>query len=241
MALYGADVFLDLVMSERTLWIRGIKGGNKTSLSYYLAHSIFQKDKSYRYLIGNCPSVWQEELNNTELRKGKYLDCIVILDEGGRWLRTRDLSEEFVDFCRKLNTIWIIPSVSEPYRSFRKLTCQQIHNLRSVGLDASIYKWIYKDGSAVEDGKFLWWHKSEIHGIFDTDTAVIDDGGIMDWIIEQKTKSGIIKKAASKALQQRTGQFSIQILDVAEEIQDSVEQLERVQTVLIDRKSRKKV
>lgn len=182
--LLGGNVVVGMLQTFRVAWIAGRYGGGKTALAYRLAYELL--DSGFvRYLLSNCRSVWSDTPADVVLRDGRYLDTVVVLDEGGLFLRTSRDADDFLAFLRKLNVVLIVPSVKPPAPAIRMLSIQRLVNLQALGLPAWIYEASVEYGRQRDRVRFVWWRPSEIYGIYDTSDVPVDDCGIGDFLFEQ--------------------------------------------------------
>lgn len=181
MPLIGRETIVGMLQTFRVLWIGGRYGGGKTALAYRLAYELLDSGFS-RHLLSNCRNVWRDEPADVVLRDGRYLDTVVILDEGGLFLRTSRDADDFLAFLRKLNVVLIVPSIKPPAPSVRMVSVQRVANLQSVGLPAWVYNVSVEYGRQRDRERFVWWRPSEIYGIYDTTDVPVDDCGIGDYL-----------------------------------------------------------
>ena len=147
--LIGHENFMHTLYGTRTLWIKGDLGSYKTALAYRLAYELMEKKKfGYRYVLSNIPDVWSERPEDVVIRWKKAVnsdrqnpfgDAIVILDEGGHFIKNRQDVEMIFDALRKLNVLVIVPSKDEPHRVIRSLRVWVKTDWHNYGIDAVSY------------------------------------------------------------------------------------------------------
>lgn|SRR5690554_3811753 len=187
MPLIGGEIIVGMLQTFRVIWIGGRYGGGKTALAFRLAYELLDSGFS-RYLLSNCRSVWGDAPADVVLREGRYLDTVVILDEGGLFLRTGKDADDFLAFLRKLNVVLIVPSVKPPAPAVRMVSVQRTANLQSIGLPAWVYTASVEYGRQRDRERFLWWQPSEIYGVYDTADVPVDDCGIGDYLLAEVDK-----------------------------------------------------
>lgn len=162
--LLGAGRFLDLVDAYRLVYIAGRFGGGKTSLAFKIAE--FYLQRGYR-LLSNVRSVW----NDTDFPEGRFGErrCVVILDEGGQFVRDNSDLRALAAYVRKMDLVMIIPSFFEPPRAFQVLRVWPWFGFRHVRVPVVVYR--YRLGwwaGFKESGWFVWVWPNEIFGVYST-------------------------------------------------------------------------
>jgi hypothetical protein len=167
MSLHWHDSMLLALRNYRTCWLGGRYGGGKTAISFRLAHDLV-KDWGFRYIVSNCRSVWNTSADKVELRDGRFVDAVIILDEGGMFLDSTRLAKEWLAYLRKLNIILIVPSVLPPALILRRMVIQRTFNFQPFGLPVWRFTWKLDNGMTQQKDHFWWVNFSEIFGIYDT-------------------------------------------------------------------------
>lgn len=203
--LLGAESTLGYLQTYRIVHVGGRYGGGKTALAFKLAGELLDRGFS-RYLVSNVRSVWEDTPADVVLRDGSYADAVVVLDEGGLFLKSSFDAEKFLAFLRKLNIVLIIPSVLPPSSRVRMLSIQRTMNLQTVGLPLWLYTTTLYYGHVKENSKFWWWRPSEIYGIYDTLGFPSDDAGLGSWV--ERWTSDAAKKSGYKE-KSPSGGFSV--------------------------------
>lgn len=183
--LLGAGVFLNAVMGFRVVHMMGRYGGGKTALGHMIAHELIMSG-AMRYLVSNVPSVWREQLAHVRPvdEDSIALDAVVLLDEGGMFLKTRSDVDAYLAFLRKLNLVVLVPSVEEPPRSLRTLRVQRVLDMTGLGLPVWVYRWGIYAGEVKDTGRFYWLWPSAIFGVYSTDAMPVSGSGLDRWLYD---------------------------------------------------------
>lgn len=187
MKLVSASVFLVTLRNYRFLWLGGRYGGGKTSLAVYLSHFILSHGWA-KAVVGNIPVAWGVPPNMYDLYTPE--DCVLLLDEGGLFMKFSGDFEKVGAFMRKLNMYVLLPSVIPPAGIFRMFQVQRIVNFYTLGIPLWWYKWRLSIGAVTSDGSFGWWRPSEIFGYFDTLATPVSDLGVSSWVEEYTRQAG---------------------------------------------------
>lgn len=96
------------------IWVTGENRSGKTNLCFHIAESYL---KSNFRLMSNTKSVWNDDFSDDEtlLDTNGMLNCIVILDEGGAYMRTKESIRQVMGFKGVLNSLFLMPSTEEPH------------------------------------------------------------------------------------------------------------------------------
>lgn len=197
MPLFQSSMFMNYIRLYRVVWIQGRYGGGKTAVAYRIAYELCEK-YGYRYILGNTRSVWNDTPDKVVQSPDGTVDAVMILDEGGLFLKTGKDTEAFLAFLRKLNIIILIPSVTRPSTRVCFFNVQRTINWYAYGIPVWSYRFELLSGAIKEKGYFHWSRPTEIFGIYDTSSAPANDGGLND-VIQEFTKN----------LQKATGQKAI--------------------------------
>jgi hypothetical protein len=216
MPLLGQSI-VRLINAQRVVHIDGRLGGGKTALAYYLAHCLInEKWMGYRYIFSNCPDVWTTPLDKIEIREEdgeKFVDLIVILDEGGSFLQTSKDAQNFMIALRKLNICILVPSNEPPSNRIRKLTIERSMDMYQMGIPAWVYEYRYRSMIKNDQEGFWWLFPHEIFGVYNTQVLPVDDGGfnhaLVGWLelVRKETEKGYRGRRGSAA-QRRQIEFS---------------------------------
>ena len=196
--LIGYENFFHSLIGERSCWIKGQLGSYKTALAYRLAYELLSNSKyGYRHLVSNIPDVWSSRIEDVDIRYEKairedrlqpYADSVIILDEGGLFIRYADQVDEIFAGLRKLNVVILVPSKKEPHRTIRQLRVYKKYDLHNFGIDGIVYGWKLKGDEEDLIGSFVWLGCSEIYGVYDTDYFAVDSEGVDEWMVDLKNK-----------------------------------------------------
>lgn len=181
MPFFQGAPLIQMLNAFRVCWVMGRYGGGKTSNSLLLAHELYQTGK-YRYILGNFNSVWTDNPETVELREGRYVDAIVILDEGGLFMRLNRDADAFMLGLRKLNITILVPSVLPPAQRVKFLQIQRTMDFGIFGLPFWLYEYRLSLGSEKEKSYYGYYKPSEIYGIYDTFDYPMDDAYLSDWL-----------------------------------------------------------
>lgn len=213
--LVGHDVVLDMILSQRVVWISGAVRSGKTAIAFKLAQELLERFR-FRYLLSNCDSVWTDSVGDVVLRDGFYLDAVIIYDELGMFSWAGG-SRTFAPFVGKLNCVVLGPSVEPPPRHFYRLEIRRIFNFMPFGVPVWLYRWRVppprgERGVKQPSGLFWWLNPKEIYGVYDSSQLIADDAGISSYIW--------------RLYEQRSGKGRVgQILDL-EEIKTAIEAIQ---------------
>ena len=94
------------------IWIKGENRSGKTNLAFHIAESYL---KSNFRLMSNTKSVWNDDFSEDLLDSNGMLNCIVVLDEGGVYMRTKESIREVMGFKGVLNSLFLMPSSEAPH------------------------------------------------------------------------------------------------------------------------------
>ncbi len=179
--LINGSPLIHMLNQFRVIWFQGSYGGGKTLLAYELAYELYQTGR-YRYILGNSNSVWTDSPPDVELRDGSFVDAIVILDEGGLFMKVSSDADAFMLGLRKLNITLLVPSVTPPSTRIKFLRIQRIINGMSFGLPFWLYQYQLSLGFEKERAYVGIWKPQEIYGIYDTIDYPMDDCYMSDWL-----------------------------------------------------------
>jgi len=180
--LLGAGGVLGILDMYRLIWISGKFGGHKTALAFRLAEDYLKK--GYR-LITNNKTVWADNMNEIDLNENNQLHAVLLLDEGGLYFKSTKQIELIAAYARKMDCIYIIPSIFPPAKIAQIVNIQPVVSLKSTGLPIILYKWTIRIGQYKDNGWFIWWNPSEIYGIYSTNDPGSEPDIIVDYLIEK--------------------------------------------------------
>ncbi len=181
----NATPVLSILEMYRLIWISGRFGGHKTALSFKIAEDYLKR--GYR-LITNSKSVWNDEIENTQLDENGHLKTVVILDEGGLYFKASKQIEQIASYAAKMDVIYIIPSFWPPARMAQVINIQPIISLKSAGIPAIIYKWRVDLGGFHDKGWFVWVNPAEVYGIYSRQDPGSDPETIIRFLTQRTTE-----------------------------------------------------
>lgn len=106
------------IKSKYRIWITGDNRAGKTNLAMDIAERFLRSN--FR-MMSNLQSPWNDnvdEFGNTkklELDSNGQLNCMIILDEAGVYMRTKESIRLMMGAKGKLNCIFLMPSTEEPH------------------------------------------------------------------------------------------------------------------------------
>lgn len=173
MPLINAEAFLGACRNARTLHVDGRYGGGKTSLACHIAWVFLQRGWVNR-VVANFPLAIAEFPPSLPLG-----DCAVVLDEASEFVSGWRVAQNYVKDLRKMNLVYLMPSVFPPHPRLRRLVVQRSLNLYVYGIPAWLYKWQFSVGSVRDGASFLWWKPiKDIQGLYTTGYSANTDWGI---------------------------------------------------------------
>lgn len=215
--LINAGSLISVIKSARIVEITGSLGAGKTSLAFRLGYELLNSGFC-RILTSNVPNVWNTYPDEWVIRDKTKIDCCIILDEGGQFIKSRSDSEQFIAGLRKINSVVISPSKSSLNRDFAEIKIELVQRHDVIGLPVWVYSWNTRGGKKKDEQKFYWVRPSEIFGVYSTQdwTASangidISLGNLMDSIEVEDVRVWYPnnKKAASKASKINAGDNNI--------------------------------
>lgn len=111
MPIYPKTV-LTILDGHYFVWINGDNRTGKTRLAIDLF--TYYGDAGFR-LVSNLICKWNEEIEDVFLESNNQLNVVVILDEGGVFVRTKETIRAIMGFKGKLNAIFMMPSTESPH------------------------------------------------------------------------------------------------------------------------------
>jgi hypothetical protein len=192
MPVVGAWDFFDSLEQERFCYLSGMFGKGKTTLAFMVAYELYKKGK-IKHVVSNIDSCWSEDLETVLPDPDGMLDTAIILDEAGLFLNYITQVRTLLQFCRKVNIYFILPTKSKPHRELQTTKVWVYWDMRHVGVNLMLIRWKQKDEDGDYKGLFGWVNPCEIYGIANTKDKPVDDGGISEWLQKvikvKKTKS----------------------------------------------------
>jgi len=112
-----------LVESYNFLNLSGLKGEGKTRFAMEIAELFLRR--GYR-LITNVHTVWADDPEKIEALSDGTYRIIVLLDEGGWYIRTLETISKMLVESSKMDVYWLSPSVMLPHEELWTLTCYPV-------------------------------------------------------------------------------------------------------------------
>ncbi len=188
MPLINANQAILNIANYRKLWLAGNVGTGKTLLAFLIARELVNRGYA-KYIVSNIPSVWSDDPQTVldNVRDIMYLDCVIILDEGGQFIKTAKQAAVFSAFPRKFNIYLILASVDPPAFNFKSFAIERTWKWSSFGIPALTYAYSLQTGVALGNSErtiqsFHLWKYSEMFGIYDTQAAPLDADDIVDML-----------------------------------------------------------
>lgn len=181
MPLFNHQILMGYLRNFRIVHLAGRYGGGKTALAFRLAYELLSSG-DFRWCLSNIPCVFADDPSRVDVRDGR-VDAVVVLDEGGIFLKTTYDIDKFIAYLRKLNIVLLIPSVLPPSSRATFLSIERIFNGWSLGLPVWFYGYTLRYGRAAFNGWFAWWGPHEIFGLYNTLAYPEDDGGLSHYFV----------------------------------------------------------
>lgn len=204
----GASNFLHFLKSAGVCSIVGWPGTGKTLLAHAIAYELLRSGYC-KHLISNCSSVWSEDLTKLDIPDPKRSGLVVMIDEGGMWLKSRSDSHDLVAFRRKMQCTFIIPSVEPPSYSLRVVEVQRVYNYTTVGIPCWTFEAQLTYRKVEETTRFQFWFPERYFGIYDTEATPVDESGIDEFLMDLKTRAIGKDYSRSKAARYSNAPVSI--------------------------------
>lgn len=167
----SADLFFQHLLFTKVLWIRGLLGSGKTLLAFAIADYLLRTG-DYRAVVANIPHVLRIPTDGT------VENCICLLDEAHEFIDSRTFqtnSKDYGAYARKLDCLWLFPSVNPIDVRVRSLFCERVLKLGNL-------LWWYKGGLEISYTKlelsFGLFKPSKYFGLYDTRSIPFSDGGV---------------------------------------------------------------
>jgi len=167
MTLFGADLFYADLSANYILSIAGQKGSGKTAMAFEIARWYLRR--GYK-LITNIDNIWSDADCEQKIETNpEYLKhSVIILDEGGRYLREWKFFEDLFEYARKFDNIILIPSTRIAHENLSEFICRPNLWLQRI-LPGKLNYWSYQIKTGDHDiiGSF-WYKPGETIGVYDT-------------------------------------------------------------------------
>ena len=165
--ILGASQFLAEFEATRIVCLTGHLGSGKSLISHMIAENYLKQGYS---LVTNMASVWADDIETViPDDKGQY-HCVVILDEGGLYVRTFKTAQRIHSFARKLDTYVIFSGRKLPHEDLQELTFGIFFNFEKHFLiPVKVYKWEVQQSLGKKYSGFVWViNQKEYYGVYST-------------------------------------------------------------------------
>lgn len=201
------DLALSMIDGVKMVSLHGFVGSGKTALAFAIAQHLVEK-YGYRYIFSNVKSVWNDNPLDVVLSEGRYVDAVLILDEGGLFIKNHKAAEEWLAGMRKINCCILIPSVVKLPSLLQTVEIRRIANKQRLGIPSLTYQVTLDIGDKTyrQDDvlTFDWFRPSEIWGVYDTYGFPSTDDGLMGhidkWIANITEQDGYHDTAKSRQI-----------------------------------------
>lgn len=167
----------------RVCVIHGRLGAGKTLMAMEIAQRYLQR--GYR-LVTNVRCVWADDPDDVDLGADGALRAVVIVDEGGLYLRTQEQASALSSYARKLDCYVVICGRKLPHADLCPLSIHPWANLAKwLGLPVKLWRYDYVSGPQSYHGYIAqvgWW---AYYGVYDTIDPAGDPREIIAWIADR--------------------------------------------------------
>jgi len=149
---------------NRICTITGRLGSGKTRLAMELAAHFLER--GYR-LVSNVKTVWADQMDLS------YEKVVLLLDEGGLWVRKASDAMKLAAYARKLNLIIIFSGKKLPHSDLCDLQISLFLDFwKNFLLPLSLWRWEYFPGGSVRPYHgWLWqalpWYYNSVYDTID--------------------------------------------------------------------------
>jgi hypothetical protein len=183
----GFDGFMRQLTLVRQCWLKGGVGSGKTLLAVAIAEELCRL-KITLGAVSNIPTslpihAWRDPLPGDDSGSPRGIrGAVVIFDEAWTVADNRTFStnpRQYGAFARKLETMWLYPSVIAIDKRMSVLSVQRQYKI-SLPFFPEIwaYKWTLDMGEQQDSGAFYLINPKTFYGKFDTAYVPLDDGDI---------------------------------------------------------------
>jgi hypothetical protein len=166
----------------RVIEFGGRFGGGKTLAAFALAYEMCRQF-GYRYILSNVNSIWTDNPEKIVLRENQYVDAVVILDEGGLFLKYGSDADSFLAGLRKLNIVILTPTFIPPSAKMSFVSVQRTINFSFIGVPYWHYSLKLSLGRQKESGSFGLLFPQKMWGLYDTLDFPTDDKHLSKWLL----------------------------------------------------------
>lgn len=163
----------------RVVSIAGVKGAGKTAMAFELAEYYLRKGYGF---YSNIQNVWNDNLYSEVMITPKHTVVtaedggllpdvyhkVLILDEGGRYLREWKYFENLFEFTRKTDNYLLIPSTRIAHQNLQEYLLIPWLPLYQFYLPGTIWEWRYDNGTSSPYHDFFWHMPGRSIGVYDT-------------------------------------------------------------------------
>lgn len=178
----NGNILMTFARYFRVIEFGGRFGGGKTLGAFGLAYELCL-NYGFRYILSNVNSVWTDNPEKVVLRQGQYVDAVVILDEGGLFLKYGSDAENFLAGLRKLNVVIITPTFIPPSYKMSFCSIQRQINFSFIGVPYWHYSLKLSLGRQKENATFGLWQSKKLWGVYDTLDYPTDDKHLSKWLL----------------------------------------------------------
>jgi hypothetical protein len=191
---WNLAIVINTLRNFRVVWLKGRYGGGKTLLSFALAMEMLEMGW-FRYLLSNVPSPLSDSFSDVAPYQNR-LDCILIYDEAGLYVKNTSQLDEVIAFCRKMNIALIMPSVIPPPLRGRFFSISRAMNFEVFGFPLWLYRCDLNYGGEVDHYYFGLFNPSQYYGLYSTEAYTCDDAGIGKFVLDFGRKQMEVAKYA---------------------------------------------
>lgn len=160
------DGFYTELDDSRICTVSGRLGAGKTLLALTLAERYLRR--GYR-LVTNVASVWAEDWENVRELPDFARRAVVLIDEGGLYIRSMKTVSALAAFARKLDTYIIIAGRREPHEELCELIVTPRFDFkRNFLIPAWLWRWENRGARRPYGGYMLELGRSGYYGTYDT-------------------------------------------------------------------------
>jgi hypothetical protein len=231
--LIGGERVLGILESYRLCWIGGRFGGGKTSLAFRLAQPFLER--GYR-LLTNIRTVWADSPDDIDfVDEFGHLRLVVIMDEGGLWLKRNAQVEAMAAYAAKMDVFYIVSSYFPPASYFRIFKIKVLYGFRHIRIPVVFYRWSLRDVEGFADkGLLIWWNPGEVYGVYSRQDPAADGNEIVDFMAQkvEEFRSRYDRSRRRKARVSAREQASLEevvadFADVVSEFRDAAARVRR--------------
>jgi hypothetical protein len=134
--------------------------------------------------LTNVRSVWADDPSQLDfVDEYGHLRLVVIMDEGGLWLKRNAQVEAMAAYAAKMDVVYIISSYFPPASYFRIFKIKVLYGFRHIRIPLVFYRWSLRDVEGFADkGLLIWWNPSEVYGVYSRQDPAADGNEIVDFM-----------------------------------------------------------